>query len=254
MNLAVNARDAMPNGGVLTIRTENAARDDAYANSQLQDEAENYAILIVSDNGHGMGKETQDRIFEPFFTTKEAGKGTGLGLATVYGIVKQHGGTITCESQPGEGTTFRVYLPVGEMESDRDTATPLAQPFLGTETILLVDDEDPVRDLGKKILAQSGYTVITAANGKEALEIYQEKRELVSLIILDWIMPEMGGKQFLEEIRDIDPKARVLVVSGLQSGGTAAITREHGARGFVGKPYNVREFLKSVREILDEDD
>ena len=157
-----------------------------------------YVLLRVSDTGHGMDKETLDHIFEPFFTTKEAGKGTGLGLAMVYGIVTQHGGQIRCYSEPGHGTTFKIYLPALVAEKEPlETATREAMPRGGTETILLVDDEEFVRDLGKRILERSGYTVLTAANGKEALDLYKRERGNISLVILDLIMPEMGGKQCL---------------------------------------------------------
>jgi two-component system, cell cycle sensor histidine kinase and response regulator CckA len=253
MNLAVNARDAMPDGGILTIGTANSTLDEDNARSLVGAVPGEFVLLTVSDTGNGMDKETLDHIFEPFFTTKEAGKGTGLGLATVYGIVNQHGGHITCHSGPGEGTTFRIYLPVIEMEIDQDVTTKGAMPAFGTETILLVDDEEFVRDLGKRILSRWGYTVLTAADGKKALDVYRNKREDVSLIVLDWIMPEMGGKQCLEAVRNIDPKARVLIASGLLSGGTATEANRCGAKGFVAKPYNVKELLKIVRRILDQD-
>jgi len=253
MNLVVNARDAMPDGGILTIGTENTTLDEAYSRSQMHVEPGEYAVVSVSDDGHGMDRDTVDHIFEPFFTTKEAGKGTGLGLATVYGIVKQHGGYITCYSEPGEGTTFRIYFPIIEMEIDTDSTTTGTMPAPGTETILLADDEEFVRDLGQRILSRWGYTVLTAANGKEALDVYRNKRDDVSLIILDWVMPEIGGKQCLEEICNMNPKARVLVASGLLSGGTAMEASRRGAKGFVGKPYNAKKLLLSVREILDQD-
>jgi PAS domain S-box-containing protein len=253
MNLAVNARDAMPDGGVFNIKTENASLDDEYATSHFQLEPGEYVILSVSDTGHGMDKATQDHIFEPFFTTKQAGKGTGLGLATVYGIVRQHGGHITCYSEPGKGTTFRIYLPIIEMEMDRDLTTTGDMPAFGIETILVVDDEEFIRELGKRILSRWGYTVLTAADGREALDVYRNRKEEVSLIILDWVMPEMGGKQCLEEVRSIDPNVKVLVASGLLSGGTSKEAIRRGAKGFVGKPYNVKELLRTVREILDQD-
>ena len=251
MNLAVNARDAMPEGGKLVIETANVFLDEECGKALLGAKPGEYVLLSVSDTGHGMDKETLDHIFEPFYTTKEAGKGTGLGLAMVYGIVKQHGGYITCYSEPGEGTTFKIYFPVIEMEIDQDVTTTGTMPAFGTETILLVDDEEFVRDLGKRILERSGYTVLTAANGKEALDLYRRERGKISLVILDLIMPEMGGKQCLEELLKIDPKARVLIASGFAANGQTKEAIETGARGFVDKPYNMKGMLQAVREVLD---
>ncbi len=252
MNLAVNARDAMPEGGKLVIETSNVFLDEAWDKALLGAKPGEYVLLRVSDTGDGMDKETQDHIFEPFYTTKEAGKGTGLGLAMVYGIVHQHGGYITCYSEPGEGTTFKMYFPAIEMEMNPDVAATGIMPAFGTETILLVDDEEFVRDLGKRILERSGYTVLTAANGKEALDLYKTEREKISVVILDLIMPEMGGKQCLEELLKIDPKVRVLIASGFAADGRTKAAMETGARGFVDKPYNMKRMLQAVRGVLDE--
>ncbi|MBM3298647.1 MAG: PAS domain S-box protein, partial [Deltaproteobacteria bacterium] len=197
MNLSINARDAMPEGGKLVIETANVVLDEEYSQTHLGAIPGEYVLLSVSDTGYGMDKETLDHIFEPFFTTKEAGKGTGLGLAMVYGIVKEHDGYITCYSEPGRGTTFKIYLPVAKIERDLDVTTTSKIPAFGTETILLVDDEEFIRDLGKRILERFGYTVLTAADGKEALNLYEEEREKISLVILDLIMPKMGGKECL---------------------------------------------------------
>ena len=251
MNLAVNAKDAMPDGGVLTVETLNATLDEAYSRTHLGAAPGEYVILSISDTGHGMAKETLDHIFEPFFTTKEAGKGTGLGLATAYGIVKQHGGYITCYSEPGAGTTFKICLPAVEPGIDKEVTAPQTMPAFGTETVLLVDDDDFVRDVGKKILVHAGYTVLTACNGGEALEVYRIKKDKISLVILDLIMPEMGGRQCLERILKIDPSAKVLIASGLSAEGTTKEVTAAGARGFVGKPYDMRQMLASVREVLD---
>jgi two-component system cell cycle sensor histidine kinase/response regulator CckA len=253
MNLAVNARDAMPDGGRLVIETANVFLDEESGKALLGVQPGEYVLLSVSDTGYGMDKETLDHIFEPFYTTKEVGKGTGLGLSMVYGIVHQHGGHITCYSEPGKGTTFKIYFPAVEMEMNSDVAATGIMPAFGTETILLVDDEDLVRDLGKRVLERSGYTVLTAANGKEALELYKKERDKISLVILDLIMPEMGGKQCLEELLKIDPKARVLIASGYSAEGEAKGALGKGARGFVGKPYNMKGMLRSVREVLDSE-
>jgi len=254
MNLAVNARDAMPDGGNLTIRTEKVFLDEEYARRHLGARPGEYVLLSVSDTGHGMDKKTLDRIFEPFYTTKEAGEGTGLGLAMAYGIVTQHGGQIRCYSEPGYGTIFKIYLPALVDEREQlETGTWEALPRGGTETILLVDDEEFVRDLGRKILEQSGYTVLTATNGTDGLNLYKKERRKISLIILDLIMPEMGGKQCLEELLKIDPKARVFIASGFAANGQSKEALETGARGFVGKPYNIRGMLQVVREVLDSE-
>ncbi|MBM4329559.1 MAG: response regulator, partial [Deltaproteobacteria bacterium] len=222
------------------------------ARTLLEAKPGEYVLLSVSDTGHGMDRETLSHIFEPFYTTKEAGKGTGLGLATVHGIISQHGGQIVCYSEPGQGTTFKIYLPALTAERDREeTAALKAMPGGGAETILLVDDEEPVRDLGKKILERAGYTVLTATNGKEALEAYKKEGDNISLVILDLIMPEMGGKQCLEELLKFDPQAKVLIASGFAANGQAKETIEIGAVGFVDKPYRMKAMLQAVREVLD---
>ena len=215
MNLAVNARDAMPDGGKLTVGTKNVTLDEEYCRIHAEAKPGEYVLLTVSDTGHGMDKATIDHIFEPFYTTKELGRGTGLGLAMVYGIVKQHGGYITCYSEVGHGTTFNVYLPAIESQVEPDVDKTGVMPAFGTETILLVDDEEFVRDLGARILSKAGYNVLTATNGKEALDLFEKERTQISLVILDLIMPEMGGKECLKELRKIDPQLKVLIASGL---------------------------------------
>jgi two-component system cell cycle sensor histidine kinase/response regulator CckA len=251
MNLAVNARDAMPNGGVFTIETTNAELDREFCRRHLGAKPGRYALLAVSDTGHGMDKETLLHIFEPFFTTKEVGKGTGLGLATVYGIVKQHDGYIICYSEPGHGTTFKIYIPVIPSTQDSPAVADEAPIEGGNETILLVDDENFVRNWGAHILADSGYEVRTAANGNEALEIYKQDREAISLVILDLIMPEMDGSHCLAEILKIDPTAKVLMASGYPINWEDENTLTKTAKGFVHKPYDTKQFLATVRAILD---
>jgi PAS domain S-box-containing protein len=253
MNLGVNARDAMPEGGTLRIETDSVQLDNEYCRSHHDAMPGSYVLLTVSDTGQGMDKETLSHIFEPFFTTKEKGKGTGLGLATVYGIVKLHDSHITCHSAPGFGTTFRIYFPAINKEGDSETPT-IARPIPGgTETILLVDDEQVIRDLGATLLNRYGYKVITACNGKDALEIYQREVESISLAILDLIMPVMDGRKCLAEILRIDPHAKVIIASGYSEGGPANGDMATRAKGFVQKPYSMRQLLTTIRDILDAD-
>ena len=251
MNLAVNARDAMPDGGRLTIETKNVVLDQDYCKTHLETAPGRYVLLIISDSGQGMDKETLEHIFEPFYTTKGPGEGTGLGLAMVYGIVKQHYGYITCYSEPETGTTFKIYFPALVSEPQVEDASTVTVPRGGSETVLVVDDEEVIRDLGERILTGSGYRVLAAVNGKEALEVYGPRRKEISLVILDLIMPDMGGKQCLDEILKIDPQARVLIASGYSVNGPTREALSAGAKGFVNKPYDMRELLATVREVSD---
>jgi len=254
MNLAINARDAMPDGGKLAIETKNVTLDERYCDSHVNVRPGKYVMLIVSDTGHGMDEPTRARIFDPFFTTKErdATKGTGLGLAVVHGIVDQHGGHMICESEPGKGSTFRVYFPaVNATENPKDSFENRLLDGRG-ETILMVDDEELVRDLGERTLKRAGYKVITAANGKEALELYGKKQGKIELVILDLLMPEMEGKQCLSELLKMQPKLKVLVASGHSDDVSIEESLRLGANGFVSKPFRLMELLQQVRRILDE--
>jgi CheY-like chemotaxis protein len=200
-----------------------------------------------------MDKETVKHIFEPFFTTKEIGRGTGLGLAMVYGIVKQHNGHVTVYSEVGKGTTFRVYLPAMESPAEPDVKDSGGMiPAMGTETVLLVDDEESVRELGARILAKQGYNVLKVGNGREALDLFKRERSHISLVILDLIMPAMGGTECLKELLEIDPEVNVLAASGYSSDGSANETIRMGAKGFVSKPFRAKELLRDVRRVLDE--
>jgi two-component system, cell cycle sensor histidine kinase and response regulator CckA len=252
MNLAVNARDAMPDKGTLTVGTRNIILDETFCSRHADAEPGVYVLLTVSDTGHGMDKATSEHIFEPFYTTKELGRGTGLGLATVYGIVKQHGGVITCDSEVGRGTTFEVYFPAIDTQSEPEVEESGVMPAFGTETILLVDDEDFVRDLGERILNRAGYKVLTAANGKEALDVFEKERKQISLVILDLIMPEMGGGECLKALRKIEPQLKVLVASGLAADPSTKEPLETDTRRSVSKPFRVKELLQQVRKVLDE--
>ena len=252
LNLAVNARDAMPGNGKLTFETENCVLDENYCRLHRDVRPGEYVALSISDTGKGMDREIQDRIFEPFFSTKKPGEGTGLGLAMVFGIVKKHDGHITCHSELGDGTTFRIYLPViKEGKTKLEVSTTREYAALGTETILLVDDEELIADLGKRILTQSGYRVLTANNGKEALQSYRQQKDEINLVILDMIMPMMGGKECLQELLKIDPYVKVLFASGYASGGRPRDATENGAKGFVSKPFNVQQLTRAVREAID---
>ena len=252
INLAVNARDAIAEEGSLKIRTENVTLDDEYCRFNVEAKPGDYVLLSISDTGHGMDRETLHRIFEPFYTTKELGRGTGLGLAMVYGIVRQHGGHIDCYSEVGKGTTFKLYFPViPSIEEPAVEATGI-MPAFGTETVLLVDDEDLVRELGQRILTRSGYTVLTAARGEEALEVYGREKERIALVILDLIMPTMGGKDCLKKILKIDPQARILISSGYSADASTKECLGMGAKGFVAKPFRFKELLQQVRMALDE--
>jgi two-component system, cell cycle sensor histidine kinase and response regulator CckA len=252
MNLAVNARDAMPDGGKLLFETVNVMIDEEYARTHLEAHPGPHVLLMVTDTGSGMDKDTLEHIFEPFYTTKGVGEGTGLGLAMVHGIVKQHGGHINCYSEPGKGTTFKIYFPAMESEGETDAETTSIMPAFGTETVLLVDDEEFVRELGARILSKHGYTVLQAVNGKEALNVFEKERSSISLVILDLIMPEMGGTECLKELLKIDPNVKVLVASGYSADASVKRTIGTAAKGFVNKPFRVNELLRDVRRVLDE--
>jgi PAS domain S-box-containing protein len=252
LNLAVNARDSMPDGGTLTISTTNSVISTDHSEFSQGIKKVEYVLLTVSDTGHGIDEELIPHIFEPFFTTKAVGKGTGLGLATVYGSVKQHKGHIFCDSKVGVGATFRVYLPVLENETDPVNSNVEAVLIGGTETILLVEDEELVRDLGHELLSSFGYDVITAEKGEQALEIFQKEKNRISLVILDLIMPEMDGRRCLKEMLQIDNSVRVLIASGYSEDLNLDDDVLGSARGFIRKPFDMRTLIQMAREILDE--
>lgn len=247
MNLATNARDAMQNGGLLTIKTE---RVDITGPHGYMKPGE-YAVLSVSDTGKGMDEQTKLRIFEPFFTTKEKGKGTGLGLSIVYGIVKQHGGDINVYSEPGKGTTFRLYFKLVDMKVENVVAAPLVTPQGGTETILLAEDDAEVRRLMKNILQEYGYTVIAAVDGEDAVIKFIEHKDQINLLLFDVVMPKKNGKEAYEEIRRMKQDVLVLFASGY----TADIIHKKGlleqGLNFISKPVTPNLLLAKIREILD---
>ena len=253
MNLGVNARDAMPDGGTLRIETTNIQLDEEYCGIHPEAKPGDYVLLTVSDTGRGMDKETLSHIFEPFFTTKEPGKGTGLGLATVYGIVKHHEGYINCNSEIGQGSTFNIYIPTIQTEQLLVTPTIERSTPGGDETILLVEDDGEIRELCAELLTGVGYKVISAGNGEEALEIYQMEKDKISLIVLDLILPVMDGWQCLVKILRVEPKAKVIIASGFIESGLAKGLQAKGARGFVQKPFDTSQLLNTIREVLDKD-
>ncbi len=244
----------MSDGGTLTFETENVTLDEAFTTIHIGAKPGRYALLTVSDTGHGMDKETMGKIFEPFFTTKEQGKGTGLGLSSVYGIVESHGGYISCYSEIGQGTIFKIYLPAIEhVDFNEDKSLESKSLQGGTETILLVDDEEAIRGLAFELLETFGYTVLTATNGEEALNVYNSHSNEIGLVILDISMPGMGGHLCLQELIQLDPAVKVLVSSGYSINGRVENCLEAGAVGYLGKPYNVNNLLEKVRAILDEE-
>ena len=252
MNLGVNARDAMADGGTLTFQTENVYLDRGYTTSMLGATPGEYILLTVSDTGHGMDKETLQHIFEPFYTTKEAGKGTGLGLAIVYGIVQNHNGYIQVDSRPGGGTTFRIYFPVlkGDGREKAEAKVQKEAPR-GKERVLLVDDEKTVLDIGQDLLRQYGYETILADGGEKAIEIYRREKDRIDLVILDLIMPGMGGQKCFQELLRINPEIKVIISTGASAEEQVREAFKPHPVGFVSKPYQLKDMLSKVREVLD---
>jgi two-component system, cell cycle sensor histidine kinase and response regulator CckA len=253
LNLAINARDAMPQGGRLVLEAENADLDEAYARDHLGGRAGPFVLLAVSDTGHGMDRETQAHIFEPFFTTKEMGKGTGLGLSTVYGIVKQSGGYIWVYSEPGKGTTFKVYLPrVLQDPADMPVEAPVpAAAARGSETVLLVEDEDSVRELVQELLEAVGYHVLTAARPADALRLADDYAGPLHLLVTDVVMPQMAGPDLAQRLKGLRPDLKVLYLSGYSPGIVADRgVLEDGAM-FLQKPFSADALESKVRETLD---
>ena len=253
VNLALNARDAMPHGGKLSILTENVELGDQSGPHRPNLPAGNYVLLVVADDGHGIDEYAQNRIFEPFYSTKELGKGTGLGLATVYGIVRQSGGAITVDSQPHQGTTFKIYFPRVDQEGAKAPGDPRpANDFSGTETILLVENAEPLRALAKEFLKGSGYAVLEAENGKEAIRIANAFGGPIDLLLTDVIMPEMGGKKLAEQLKSVRPTTKVLFMSGYSDDSIAQSGIRVLEMVFLEKPFTREVLLRKVRRILDE--
>jgi CheY-like chemotaxis protein len=251
MNLAVNARDAMPNGGRLVFETTNIVLSEKQTRTNPGLRPGDYVRLVVRDTGSGIDKADLEHIFEPFYTTKAVGEGTGLGLPIVHGIVTQHDGFINCESEYGEGTTFNIYFPalVADESQEGDILQPLPQG--GTETVLLVDDEEFIRDVGSRFLSRAGYKVLCAANGQEGLEVFKSRMEEISVVILDLMMPHMGGRQCMDEILKLCPSAKIIIASGYHEQRHSKDLSESGAKGFINKPYEIRQLLGTIRTALD---
>ena len=251
MNLVINASDAMPMGGKLTVQTEDfvsGAGDEAKYHPEIPGE---YVLLSVSDTGIGMDKATSERIFDPFFTTKDLGHGTGLGLSTVYGIITQNGGTVTVESKPGQGSTFRIYLPCRESEVALPQPLEHVSEEGGEETILVVDDEESIVNLAKLILETEGYTVLTATFGEEALRVIAGYTKTIHLLLTDVVIPGMSGPELAVKVSEFYPKIKILYASGYAD----ETVLQHGVyesqRMFINKPYTINELIRKVRQALD---
>jgi PAS domain S-box-containing protein len=251
-NLVVNARDAMPSGGRLTIETQNAWIDEAWAREhRVTSSPGPYVTLVVSDSGVGMDAATRARIFEPFFTTKGPGKGTGLGLSTVYGIVKQTGGFVWVYSEPGQGTTFRIHLPAAAENATSTESSEAEVERSGTETVLLVEDNDELRAWTRRVLETAGYVVRAAADADEAERLFLEAQEPVELLLTDVVMPGRNGRHLAEDLTKVSPALRVLYMSGYTNDTVVRHGVLEGTMSFIGKPFNAPTLLKAVRRTLD---
>jgi CheY-like chemotaxis protein len=253
VNLAVNARDAMTDGGVLTIETTNISIDEDYCTVHPYVKPGRYVMLAISDTGCGMNDDVKAHLFEPFFTTKQKGRGTGLGLATTYGAVKQSGGSIEVYSEQGKGTTFKIYLPaLDEPAQQLDLEKPTSSSIpKGEETILLVEDEKIVRELAVKMLRRMNYNILCAASGVEAIKIAQQYEDVISLLITDVVMPGMNGRELARQLQQMRPTIKILFTSGYTENAIA----HHGIidknLNFIGKPYSSRELGQKIRSLLD---
>jgi len=252
LNLYVNAWQAMPGGGELHVKTENVIVDTDFV-KPYEVVPGRYVKISVRDTGVGMDDATRQRIFDPFFTTKEMGRGTGLGLASVYGIIKNHGGFIDVYTEKGYGTTFNIYLPA--IDAERVAETPEGKQrdeiLRGSETVLLVDDEDIVLETGSGLLKNLGYSVDLAHSGKEAIKTYEENKETIDVVILDMIMPDMGGGETFDRLREISPEIKILLSSGYSIEGQASQILARGCDGFIQKPFNIKKLSHKLREVLD---
>jgi CheY-like chemotaxis protein len=251
MNLCVNARDAMPHGGVLTIRAENTRLDENYARMHLEAKAGKYVMLTIADTGMGMTPDVAGRIFEPFFTTKDVGKGTGLGLSTAMTIVKSHGGFINVYSEIGKGSQFTLYLPAHETESLEQVERQQAQLPLGHgELILVVDDEESIREITRGTLETFGYRVLTASDGTEAVALYAENKDEIEIVLTDMMMPFMDGPATIRALKRLNPQIKIIAASGLAANDKAVEAQNVGVKNFLPKPYTAEKLLTTLAELL----
>ena len=253
LNLYVNAWQAISGGGDLSIETENVTFDENFV-KPLDIEPGNYVRIFITDTGVGMDEATQKRIFEPFFTTKEMGCSIGLGLASVYGIIKNHGGIINVYSIRGQGSTFNIYLPALEKKFIEEEKKGIPDDLLrGEETILLVDDEDMIIDVGKQMLKRLGYSVLLARSGKEAVDVHEENKDKVDIVILDRIMPDMDGGKVYDRLKGTNLEIKVLLATGFSIDKQATEILNRGCNGFIQKPFNMKQLSHSLRKILDQE-
>ena len=251
LNLYVNAWQAMPHGGDLYLKTENVVLDAEFVNSKpYKVDPGDYIKITVTDTGIGIDMETRERIFEPFFTTKEMGRGTGLGLASVYGVIKNHGGYINVYSEIDQGTTFTIYLPASRKKIEKQIEKTVATLALGTGTILLIDDEEMIIKVGKELLQELGYDVLSARSGQEAMELYEKNADKIDLVIMDMIMPGMGGGETFDRLKKINPDIKVLLSSGYSINGQASKILERGCDGFIQKPFNLIQLSDKISQII----
>jgi two-component system, cell cycle sensor histidine kinase and response regulator CckA len=250
LNLAVNARDAMPLGGVLTFETDLVELDNYYCRTYAGATPGQYYMVSITDTGCGIPLEIQDRIFEPFFTTKEPGKGTGMGLAMVYGIVKNHGGSIRVHSEVGQCTTFKVYLPVPIESPDSQVTSQEIALAPGKGRILVVDDEEMVRTVTKEMLSSLGYQVVTVNDGQEAIEYYRGFGKEIDLVIIDMIMPKLGGRDCFRTLKTINPSVKAILATGYDRNGAAQEILDAGVLGFVQKPYQMSQLSEVIANVL----
>ena len=254
MNLVLNSRDAMAEGGRLIVETSNVTIDDEYVAEHADTKPGPYVMVAVTDSGAGMSREVRDKLFEPFFTTKEKGRGTGLGLPSVYGIVKQSGGFVWVYSELGKGTTFKIYLPRAEEVDSKGGQAPTRDRVVGSETILLVEDDEEVRNVATRILRRNGYRVLEANNGADALRVCENEAAPVDLIVTDLVMPEMGGTELARKIRETQPDARILFTSGYTEDAVVRQSLLSAGEEFIEKPFTPATLAKKARQLLTSDD
>jgi two-component system, cell cycle sensor histidine kinase and response regulator CckA len=248
LNLYINASQAMPKGGDLYIRTENLIIDEDSGHHHNVPPGK-YVKISVTDTGIGMNEATQQRIFDPFFTTKDIGKGTGLGLACVYGIIKNHEGFITVDSKENEGSTFSIYLPASEKKIIN--GLELVKNNKNSPTVLLIDDEHMIVEVGREILGILGYNVLTAGSGEKGIEVYRQNKEQIQIIILDMVMPSMGGAETYYRIKEINPDIRFLLSSGYSVDKEASKILDGGRNGFIQKPFTIDQLSEKIEKIFD---